>query len=190
MQGSGSRSIAGHLLRDFAKHVTVRIAFIVVVSVAIYTSVSYYVTGQNRDYYRLLPAEIGYPTLVSASSELSCYSAIFSLKDIAADTLARVLKQDRLVSRLYTPTPDDDGPSDQYVFDAFRRDKVEDDLSLPSNTLSLGVACGHDRWSDARDAIIGNVRAGGIVYVSFNGPQDTVMLIDTDKRLLVLAAYN
>lgn len=179
-------TIAGRLIREFAKHAAVRIALIVIVSLAIYA----YVTGQNRDYYSRLPAEIGHPALVSASSEVSCYSAIFSLKDMPADTLARVLKQDRLVSRLYAPTPDDDGPSDQYVFDAFRRDKVEDDLSLPSNTLSLGVACGHDRWSDARDAIIEYVRAGGNVYVSFNGPQDTVMLIDTDKRLLVLAAYN
>lgn len=177
----------------FVRFALVRLAALAIALALLFVAFQHYIVGVGRDLTSFIPAEFGQPKLLDRQIEMGCFSALYSLESLSQDEIGKALASDRPTSRgllnLKEVLKKSRGFSVGEVFEKFSNQKLVDDNSYQATVVTIGASCGGVGERSVKDDIVRDVFAGDQLYHAFTEGDHTVMIVDPDRKLLLLASY-
>lgn len=177
----------------FVRFALVRLAALAMALALLFVAFQYYIVGVGRDLTSFIPAAFRQPKLLDKHIEMSCFSALYSLESLSHDELGKALTNDHPTSRgllnLEKALKKSRGFSVGEVFEKFSNQRLPDDNRNRSSTVLIGASCGKNGRRSIKDDIVRDVFDGDKIYHAFSEGERTVMLVDADRKLLLLASY-
>ena len=177
----------------FVRFALVRLTALAIALALIFVAFQYYIVGVGRDLTTFIPAEFDQPKLLDERIEMDCFSALYSLESLSQDEIGAALASDRPTSRglldLQEALKKGRGFSVGEVFEKFSNQKLVDDNSYRATVVIIGASCGGVSEHSVKDDIVRDVFASDQIYHAFTEGDHTVMLVDADRKLLLLASY-
>lgn len=177
----------------FVRFALVRLAALAIALALLFTAFQYYIVGVGRDLASFVPAEFGAPKLLDKQIEMGCFSALYSLESLSQDEIGKALAGDSPTSRgllnLQEALKKSRGFPVGKVFEKFSNQRLGDDQSYRSSLLTVGASCGENNERSVKDDIVRGVFETDKVFHAFAEGDHVVMLVDPDKKLLLLASY-
>lgn len=177
----------------FVRFTLVRLGALALALALLFAAFQYYIIGIGRDLTSFIPAEFGQPILLDKQIEMGCFSALYSLESLSQDEIGKALASDHPTSRgllkLEEALKKSRGFSVGEVFEKFSNQRLADDNSYRASVVTIGAGCGSNGKRSVKDDIVRDVFAGDRIFHAFGDGDHTVMLVDPDRRLLLLASW-
>lgn len=177
----------------FVRFALVRLAPLALALALLFAAFQYYIVGVGRDLTSFIPPEFGQPKLLDKQIEMGCFSALYSLESLPQDEIGKALTSDHPTSRglldLEGAQKKSRGFSVGAVFEKFSNQKMLDDRGYRASVVTLGASCGGNGERSVKDDIIRDVFNSDKIFHAFGEGDRTVLLVDPDRKLLLLASW-
>jgi len=177
----------------FVRFALVRLAALAIALALLFAAFQYYIVGVGRDLTSFIPTEFGQPKLLDKHIEMGCLSALYSLESLSQDEIDKALASEHPTSRglldLEGAQKKNRGFSVGDVFEKFSNQRMADDFSYRASVVITGASCGKIGERSVKDDIIRGVFSGDKIYHAFGEGDHTAILVDPDRKLLLLASW-
>lgn len=177
----------------FVRFALVRLTALAIALALIFVAFQYYVVGVGRDLTSFIPPEFGQAKLLGKQIEMSCFSAVYSLESLSLEEISKALVADRPTSRGLLNLDEERKKSRGFslgdIFEKFSNQRLVNDNSYRSSVVLIGASCGDTNERSVKDDIVRGVFETDKVFHAFAEGDHVVMLVDPDKKLLLLASY-